>query len=122
MTEKVLIYGKDTWPYTTAAREAYAKKDCEVDYFDVTSDSGKLAGMLKHSDGKRKVPVIVDQGKVSIGFEGGSWGVWFFGWRPKKRLKVQGSRFRVPAFALRATARQAMFRVGKTGYWALAGS
>jgi len=28
--------------------------------------------MLKHSGGSRKVPVIVDQGNVTIGFEGGS--------------------------------------------------
>ena len=28
--------------------------------------------MLKHSNGARKVPVIIDQGKVIIGFDGGS--------------------------------------------------
>jgi hypothetical protein len=31
--------------------------------------------MLKHSNGVRKVPVIVEAGEVIIGFDGGSWGV-----------------------------------------------
>jgi hypothetical protein len=31
--------------------------------------------MLEYSDGIRKVPVIVDQGNVTIGFNGGTWGV-----------------------------------------------
>jgi hypothetical protein len=31
--------------------------------------------MLKYSEGVRKVPVIVDQGNVTIGFNGGTWGV-----------------------------------------------
>jgi len=43
-----------------------------VEYFDVLSDIDKLNTMLKYSDGRRKVPVIVDQGKVAIGFNGRS--------------------------------------------------
>ena len=30
MAEKVLIFGTDTCPYTTAAREDYAKKGYEI--------------------------------------------------------------------------------------------
>ena len=75
MSEKVLIFGKDAWPYTRAAREAYAKSEKEFDYKDVISDPDQLNTMLKHSDGVRKVPVIVDAGKVIIGFDGGTWGV-----------------------------------------------
>ncbi len=41
-------------------------------YFDVKMDAAKLEEMLKYSNGARKVPVIVDDGKVSIGYEGGS--------------------------------------------------
>ena len=77
MSEKILIYGKDTWPYTTAAREAYAKKGGKVEYINVVTDAKSLGTMLKHSDGKRKVPVIVEKGKVIIGFNGRAWGVWF---------------------------------------------
>ena len=46
------------------------KEGKEVEYFDVLSNSEKLNTMLKYSDGTRKVPVIVDQGKVAIGFNG----------------------------------------------------
>lgn len=75
MTDKILIYGKDTWPYTNDAREAYKKKGLDVQYFDVTSDADQLKTMLKYSEGVRKVPVIVDQDNVTIGFNGGTWGV-----------------------------------------------
>jgi glutaredoxin len=43
-----------------------------VEYHDVVSDSSKLDMMLKHSNGKRQVPVIVDAGEISIGFDGGT--------------------------------------------------
>ena len=75
MEEKVLIFGKNTWPFTTAAREAYIKNGKDVEYIDVLSDAGKLDTMLKYSDGIRKVPIIVDRGEVTIGFKGEAWGV-----------------------------------------------
>ena len=37
---------------------------------NVVKDSRQLEAMLEHSKGKRKVPVIVEAGKVTIGFEG----------------------------------------------------
>ena len=76
MTDKILIFGKDTWPYTTAAREAFAKLGKKVNYFNVKADTGKMKAMLEYSDGIRKVPVIVEQAHVTIGFNGGTWGVW----------------------------------------------
>ena len=75
MADNILIYGKDTWPYTNAAREAFNKKGKEVEYYDVRQDADKLKDMLKYTDGIRKVPVIVDRDKVTIGFNGGTWGV-----------------------------------------------
>ncbi len=75
MPDKILIFGKDTWPYTTAAREAYAKSGMEVEYFDVQSQPDKLDTMLKYSNGKRKVPVIVEDGKTIIGHNGNTWGI-----------------------------------------------
>ncbi len=41
-------------------------------YYDVKMDAAKLDEMLKFSQGTRKVPVIVEDGKVSVGYEGGS--------------------------------------------------
>lgn len=75
MSQKVLIFGKSTWPYTNAAREAFAQEGKDVEYHDVVSDSSKLDIMLKHSEGARRVPVIVDQEEVTIGFGGKTWGV-----------------------------------------------
>jgi hypothetical protein len=37
---------------------------------DVKSESGKLEEMLTHSGGVRKVPVIVEGEKVTIGYGG----------------------------------------------------
>ena len=85
MSDKVLIFGKDAWPYTRAAREAFAKEGRRVDYFDVVKDAKYIDTMLKHSDGARKVPVIVEGESVTIGYDGGTWGIWIF------RLEAESS-------------------------------
>ena len=72
MAEKVIIFGKSTWPYTNQARSAYGDS---ATYVDVVSEPDKLKEMLEFSKGVRKVPVIVEGKKVEIGY-GGSWGVW----------------------------------------------
>ena len=41
-----------------------------MEYIDVLSDADKLDTMLKYSDGRRKVPIVVDSGEVTIGFNG----------------------------------------------------
>ena len=64
----VLIFGKDTCPYTQAARDHYAGRDAE--YFNVKKHPAELARMLEYSRGERRVPVIVEDGKVTIGFGG----------------------------------------------------
>ena len=73
MSAKVIIFGKNTWPYTTEAREAFAKEGRAVEYHNVLSDNDLLESMLKYSKGDRKVPVIVDQGRVVIGYNGQGW-------------------------------------------------
>ena len=75
MADKIIIYGKNTWPYTRSAREAYQNENRQVEYIDVISDADKLDEMLRHSKGVRKVPVILDEDTVTIGFNGGSWGI-----------------------------------------------
>lgn len=70
MREKVIIYGKDTCPYTNAAREEYAKKGFEVRYVNVLSSPEKMEEMLRISGGQRMVPVIVEGGVVAHGFGG----------------------------------------------------
>jgi glutaredoxin 3 len=66
----VLIFGKDTCPYTDAAREDYARRKVAFEYINVKAKAGDLARMLEYSGGARRVPVIVEGGKVTIGFGG----------------------------------------------------
>jgi glutaredoxin len=66
----VLIFGKDACPYTQAAVEDYRRRGHEVEYVRVTGSATDLERMLGYSNGKRRVPVIVDEGKVTIGFGG----------------------------------------------------
>jgi glutaredoxin 3 len=40
------------------------------EYFNVKKDAAALERMLKHSLGHRDVPVIVEDGRVTIGFGG----------------------------------------------------
>jgi glutaredoxin len=42
----------------------------EFTYVNVKKDQAALATMLEHSNGRRAVPVIVDNGTVTIGFGG----------------------------------------------------
>ena len=60
------IFGKDSCPYTQAAREHYRT----AQYFNVKKDAAALERMLAFSKGQRRVPVIVEDGKVTIGFGG----------------------------------------------------
>ena len=75
MTEKVLIFGKDAWPYTREARDVLSKSGKTVEYVNVLADPDHLETMLEHSKGVRKVPVIVEKASVTVGFKGNSWGV-----------------------------------------------
>lgn len=65
----VVIYGKDSCPYTLAAREDFARQG-PVTYVNVTRDPAGLARMLEVSGGQRRVPVIVEGGRVTIGHGG----------------------------------------------------
>ena len=64
----ITIYGKDSCPYTAAAVEAYKPKGAE--YINVKKDPAALEKMLQLSKGRRAVPVIVEDGKVTIGYGG----------------------------------------------------
>lgn len=70
VSDKVLVYGKEGCPYTTSAMEDLAQRKVSYEYYDVKKDQGALAKMLQLTGGARKVPVIVERGKVKIGFGG----------------------------------------------------
>jgi glutaredoxin len=65
------IYGKDTCPYTQAARDDYARRGVPFEYLNVKKDAKALARMLDLTFGRRAVPVIVEEdGSVTVGFGG----------------------------------------------------
>jgi glutaredoxin 3 len=66
----VLIFGKDSCPYTQAARDDYAGRGLAVDYRNVKKSPEDMTRMLEYSRGRRLVPVIVEDEKVTIGFGG----------------------------------------------------
>jgi glutaredoxin 3 len=48
----------------------YGKSGKSVRYIDVLADPANLDEMLRLSGGNRRIPVIVEQGKVHIGLKG----------------------------------------------------
>jgi glutaredoxin len=70
MERMVTIFGKDTCPYTQAARDHYLVEGIPFEYVNVRKDPVGLGRMLEFSGGLREVPVIVADGKVTIGFGG----------------------------------------------------
>jgi glutaredoxin 3 len=69
MTE-VIIYGKDSCPYTVAAREDFERRQVPVRYVNVKKNPAELEKMLGLTRGRREVPVIVEDGRITVGFGG----------------------------------------------------
>jgi glutaredoxin len=66
----VLIFGKDGCPYTQSARDHYDAENTPFQYFNVKKNAADLQKMLEYSKGARRVPVIVEGERVTIGFGG----------------------------------------------------
>lgn len=66
----VIIYTKNGCPYCEAAKESFQKQGQEFSEINVSKSPEKIDELVKLA-GVRKVPVIVDQGKVTVGFNGG---------------------------------------------------
>jgi glutaredoxin 3 len=68
--DAVQIYGKESCGYTSAARKDYAARGYPVEYFDVKADPASMSRFLELSGGERRVPLIVDRGRITVGFGG----------------------------------------------------
>jgi glutaredoxin len=66
----ILLYGKETCPYTTRARKEFAERGVAFKYIDVQTNAIALKRMLRLTDGDRRIPVIVTGDEVSVGFGG----------------------------------------------------
>ena len=67
----VKMFTKPGCPYCAAAKEHYTNNGVLFDETNVIGDDAAQAELLKLSGGKRMVPVIVDKGKIIIGWSGG---------------------------------------------------
>lgn len=65
---QIVIYGKPTCPHTKRALEAHP----QAEFVDVLLSDENMNKMLALSDGRRRIPVIVDGDTISLGFNGGS--------------------------------------------------
>lgn len=67
-----VIYGKDDCPHTQKARADFKKQCKPFLYVNVERDERGMEDLLRYTDGKYMVPVIVDvdQGNVEIGYTG----------------------------------------------------
>lgn len=48
----------------------FGKRGYRVEYFNVKKDEGAMARFLELSGGERRVPLIREEGKVTVGFGG----------------------------------------------------
>ncbi|MBU1040990.1 MAG: glutaredoxin [Proteobacteria bacterium] len=66
--DAIRIYGKDGCPHTRRAREAWP----EAVFLDVLADPLLLEEMLRLTNGVRRIPVVVKDCEVEIGFKRGA--------------------------------------------------
>jgi glutaredoxin len=67
----VTIYTKVGCPYCAAAKKHYTDQSISFEEIDVHRTPGAKDKVSKLSGGRNIVPIIVDNGKVSVGFGGG---------------------------------------------------
>ena len=65
-----VIYTKPGCPYCAAALEDLDGRGVDYEQKDVKSSGAIEQEALKWSGGERQVPIIVDDGNVTIGFNG----------------------------------------------------
>jgi glutaredoxin len=69
---KVKIYTKIGCPHCASAKDDFKKRGVTYEEIDVHTVPGAAEEALKLAGGKKVVPVIIENDKVILGFEGGS--------------------------------------------------
>ncbi|UCD63739.1 MAG: glutaredoxin family protein [Candidatus Zixiibacteriota bacterium] len=68
---KVTIYTKDGCPYCAAAKQHYTEQGIPFEEVNIHQTPEAKKTILELTKGEAIVPVIVDDGKVTVGFGGG---------------------------------------------------
>jgi len=69
---EIKIFTKPGCPYCAAAKEDFIKKGIRFTEVSVPGNAEALEEMLLLNGGQRRVPTIVEDDKVTVGFRGGS--------------------------------------------------
>lgn len=64
------VYTKPGCPYCAAAKDDLEKRGIRYTEHNVKADRGALRRMLELNGGQRRVPTIVQDGQVTVGFHG----------------------------------------------------
>lgn len=68
---QVTLYTKIGCPYCAAAKKHYKEIGVTYEEIDVHSVPGAMEKAMELAEGKRIVPVIVEDGRITLGFGGG---------------------------------------------------
>jgi glutaredoxin len=68
---EAVMYTKPGCPYCAGARADFQRRGVAFKEISVPGNAAALDEMLKLNGGQRRVPTIVVDGKVTVGFEGG---------------------------------------------------
>jgi len=67
----IAIFGSADCPFTRRALQSYKSQiGVDVIFHDVTSEPKSLVAMLKTTAGRTEIPVIIQDGKMTVGFGG----------------------------------------------------
>jgi len=72
MAAPVLLYTKTGCPYCEAERAGFVARGVELREVNLTERPDAVAELLKLTQGRRVVPVIVEGGRIAIAPHGGS--------------------------------------------------
>lgn len=67
---QVEIFTKPGCPYCTGAKDDFQKRGVAFTEHNVKADKKALRRMLELNGGQRRVPTIVQDGDVTVGFRG----------------------------------------------------
>lgn len=65
-----IIYTKPGCPYCAAAKDNLQQRSISYTEHNVSADRAALRRMLESNGNRRRVPTIVQDGKVTVGFHG----------------------------------------------------
>lgn len=66
----VVLYTKSGCPHCAGARDDLMQRGIAFTEYNVQADKAKLEEMLSLNGGRRHVPTLVQDGRVTIGFDG----------------------------------------------------